>query len=402
MKLSVTGIMNRVNIYLPCLLMLFLTISCTGNKTGDDGRSVFTVKVPNKQTEDQEFDSFFKFSHYVVLDNSQDALVGSLNKIQFDENNIYIFCNIQQDVLIFNKEGKFISRFNKRGKGSGEYISASDMEVDGHDIYILDYINAVLRKYDIDGTPLSSEKITYSESFKLLGKGLTALNLDNGGASSDRKSLPNNYAVYKNGELTYQGIPYSEHLLGHKRRFGSGRSAFYSYNDSIFSLFTMSDTVYNIDKITGGLKPYISYVFPLRKPAYDAPRKDVVEYFNNQGSGDYISDLYNYMKLGNYDLVSYNKNDRRYYVISKGDELIFNGMFNTDENGIPLLPVSYMDNTTGRKVRLVSTVNRHVLSSISKFENPRNKANKGLINEILSKTEDNDNPILLFYDWVYR
>jgi len=389
---------------LSTVFLLLLLFSCdTKHTTADADNSLFTVKVENESADRGEFGKLFRLARYVVLETTQQSLINRMDKVQFDGGRIYILSTLQNSVFIFDDSGKFIKTFNRYGRAPGEYLSISDFEVVDGRMHIFDDNRGLLLHYDDNGKYLTEEKIERGESFKLLPDNLRVVNVNNSGAYIDYyKSLGENYAVVRDQKLRYTDIPYPPSVFAMRRRSeDGGRPAFFAHRDSLFALFTMNDMVYSVDKTTGLLKGYIHYVFPKPKPPYNAPEEEYMDHFQSQGEEGYYSDLRCFMKFREYDFVSYTESNVAKYVISRGNELLFNGEFLDVNNGLPVSELSYLDNAPDTEKQFVSKIHPYVLTQILNHSSEKHYTNKELIGEILSYTSEDGNPVLLFYDWIY-
>lgn len=385
------------------LFMLSVVSSC-GTKRTADTDCLFTVKVEDESADRGEFGKFFKLARYVALETTPQSLIRRMDKVQFDGGKIYILSTTQNRVFIFDYSGKFIKAFDRYGRAPGEYTSITDFEVMDGRMHVFDDNRGILLHYDDNGSYLTEEKIERGESFKLLPDGLRVVNVNNSGSYLDNyKSLGRNYAVVRDQRLEHTDIPYPPSVFARRRRsVDGGRPAFFAHRDSVFALFTMNDRVYSVDKTTGLLKGYIHYIFPRPKPAHDAPGDEYIDYFGKQGEEGYYSDLECFMKFGEFNFVSYSESNVGKYVISRGNELLFNGEFHDMENGLPISPLAYLDNAPDAEKQFVVRIHPYVLSQILNHSSDKFYTNKELIGEIMSHTTEDGNPVLLLYDWIYE
>lgn len=362
------------------------------------------MNVENESADRGEFGKFFKLARYVVLETTPQSLIQRMDKVQFDGGRIYILSTAQNSVFIFDDSGKFIKTFDRYGRGPGEYTSITDFEVADGRIYVFNDDRGALLHYDDSGNYLTEEKIERGESFKLLPNGLRVVNVNNSSAYlGGYKSLSDNYAVVRDQKLQHTDIPYPSSVLAMRMRSeNGGRPAFFAHRNFLFALFTMNDRVYSVDKTTGLLKGYIHYVFPKPKPAHDAPEDEYMDYFKKQGEEGVYSDLRCFMKFDEFDFVSYSEGNLGKYVISRENGLLFNGQFYDMANGIPVSELSYLDNVPNAEKQFVSKIHPYVLLQIMDHSSEKNNINRELISEIMSHTTEDGNPVLLFYDWIYK
>jgi len=68
---------------------------------------------------------------FIKLETTNKSLFGKIDRIILTKDNIFILdWLISKDIFVFNRSGKFITRFGQRGKGPGEFISPSDFYID--------------------------------------------------------------------------------------------------------------------------------------------------------------------------------------------------------------------------------------------------------------------------------
>lgn len=68
---------------------------------------------------------------YIPLETTPSSLIASIDKFLYNDTGLlYILDKEQGSILIFNKEGKFVSSIKKSGEGPGEYVKLIDMDVD--------------------------------------------------------------------------------------------------------------------------------------------------------------------------------------------------------------------------------------------------------------------------------
>lgn len=136
---------------------------------------LFSCKQENKKQENTiviQFDSAengrFDVLHmeYIPLETTEQSLIGEISKIIYKNERFYILDKYQsRSVLIFDRNGKFVSSINKVGEGPGEYIEIMDMDIDdANNIYIADNGKTDIIKY-IQADPDRYETFHVGEHF---------------------------------------------------------------------------------------------------------------------------------------------------------------------------------------------------------------------------------------------
>jgi hypothetical protein len=79
---------------------------------------------------------------------------------------------------------------------------------------------------------------------------------------------------------------------------------------------------------------------------------------------------------------------------------LFTGKFDLDQNGLYIIPVAYLSSSL--KPQLATLVNAESLPFLLK--NRKDGEDSSVIQELINSvdTADDNNPILIFYDWIYQ
>ncbi|WP_439483303.1 6-bladed beta-propeller [Cyclobacterium plantarum] len=91
---------------------------------------------------------------YIRLENTKESLIGKAHEIVVKNKFIYVRDAINQAVLIFDLDGKFVSKLHKKGEGPDEYIRMEGFLVNEEEGYIdiLDFraVNSRIIRYSLD------------------------------------------------------------------------------------------------------------------------------------------------------------------------------------------------------------------------------------------------------------
>lgn len=71
----------------------------------------------------------FSRVEYIKLESSERSQIGIISKALIDDDRIYILDNIQKCLLCFSVDGRYISRYEKPGRGPGEYKTIHDFDI---------------------------------------------------------------------------------------------------------------------------------------------------------------------------------------------------------------------------------------------------------------------------------
>lgn len=103
------------------------------------------------------FDNIFKKIEEIYI-QTKGLDVGSLFMVKIDSSKNFVFLDAKtRQLLIFNKEGRFVKRVGKKGQGPGEFIAPSGIALDKQgNLIIADNQTRRINKYDKEGNFLSS------------------------------------------------------------------------------------------------------------------------------------------------------------------------------------------------------------------------------------------------------
>lgn len=88
---------------------------------------------------------------YIKLETSPECLIGRIKKLIAFNDKYYILDGQTESILIFDSNGKYISKIHKTGKGPGEYVQIADFVILPIDssILLIDNMQVKLVKYDL-------------------------------------------------------------------------------------------------------------------------------------------------------------------------------------------------------------------------------------------------------------
>lgn len=132
------------------LLIFILNFSCKQEKVSDISHFVINTSFTEKDR--IKLSDFVESIDIIPLETNQDCLVESVGKLVKYNDFYYIASttNVINKILIFDKNGKFIYKLDKKGSGPNEYIDIRDFDViDNDKIVIISRSNPGIYIYDI-------------------------------------------------------------------------------------------------------------------------------------------------------------------------------------------------------------------------------------------------------------
>ena len=114
----------------------------------------YVVDLDGKKEESIPYSYIFKNMQTIILETSEDCLIGGIDELQVFDGFIYVLDKFSAKTLfVFDMEGHFIRKIGSVGNGPGEYIRLKDFTLDTENgfISLLDY-GQQIHKYRLDGT----------------------------------------------------------------------------------------------------------------------------------------------------------------------------------------------------------------------------------------------------------
>lgn len=96
--------------------------------------------------------AIFEGFHHVILETTDDNLIAGIDKVEISDDRIYVFDErVGNACFIFDRDGRYIGKIHKVGRGPGEYVDAGDMQVHDGLIYLLDRATHSIKVYSETG-----------------------------------------------------------------------------------------------------------------------------------------------------------------------------------------------------------------------------------------------------------
>lgn len=372
------------------IFLTFLVLSCNQGVRSDKMVNCVTLEVPlSREDSPKTFDSLFKLKHLVALETNVECLIRRVSKIVFYKNNIYVLDGREKKIFTFNDKGDFLKCYNHLGQGPGEYVSLVDFTVKNDTLFLLDGSGAQLLQYSLADSLLCTLKIDKAEGLYVFSNGKFALNRKLGFADRDPDNSYRSYAFYDKSKKVHDRIPFNKHLCGYSFTHGEGANNFYTYDDSIFTLFPFNDTIYSV-KENGDLNPYIAVQIGKEHINLSDDKKQV-DKLRIEGITPSIHAFY---KWNEYLFFSYFYKDKpsKCALAKKDGNILYHGSLTLDENLLPIHAVAYDTDDTNKL--LLSVMRPFEILPIAK----RNSGKSNILDELADKCLEDGNPIFAFYE----
>ena len=129
-----------------CGIALMLALSACGQVKNE---TEYLSKVDDvKEYEDDKLSSILESFDIVPLETNDDCLIGRVTCIKKRNGRYYVMSDMK-NLHVFDGDGRFLLKVSNEGQGPGEYSQLLDFEVDGLNVYLLDYKK--LHLFTLDG-----------------------------------------------------------------------------------------------------------------------------------------------------------------------------------------------------------------------------------------------------------
>lgn len=153
---SINIISSKISIGISILLIAIVCITLDSCSNTYSDKSVPTVSIPDAPDASVS-EIIKKLDRVVKLETNDSCIISGLSAIKYDGENICIASRDQ--VLLFNHDGKFISKISHRGRGAGEYLYLDDYNFKDGVFYILSGLQHCIYCYNIEGRYLNAIKL---------------------------------------------------------------------------------------------------------------------------------------------------------------------------------------------------------------------------------------------------
>lgn len=373
---------------IPLIFITLLITNCQRNTS----QTVRTIEINPADSTDSGFSDYFEMEQYIVLESADSSLMQSIRKIYIANDKIFIVTWGDAQILIFDINGKFISKINKNGRGPEEYSYAVDFSIssNGDTICLFDKEFAKLIYYSPNGKFYLSKSLNADlETYLALPNGNTV------GYSHLNYVEPLNDTIYqlwyfdKNGKILDGCLPVRTNVLGHSIGLAS---SFNSTNSGNFFIPYTQSIIYKISEDPFNITPIFKIDFKdksMPDNLLDLPKKELYEVIKNAFvlSGEFI---------GTKDLLlNIHSADQRKFLVaiynfaSGTHALLDSKTLYDDINELPI-NVNLQNTYLGKDRLIVVTDPVNLLSHENK-----NIQSTGYI--LKQKVKETDNPILVIY-----
>jgi hypothetical protein len=402
------------NIYL-LIFILFVAICCGCRNNDESKNKIPTIDIIAHLENIQQINlsEIANEIRYVSLETRDDIFVSDISNFYVSDK--HIIAKDKESLILFDRAGKFISKFGSKGRGPGEYQFISNLFIENEEMIFFNSGNDLF-EFDTDGNFIKKyanilivdEKYPI-QNWRMINDSLLIGNVDNMTGKIEYKAL----IINKNGEIIRAFKNYDLLQSTGSRVYG-GYSRIFEFGNTIYFKELFNDTLFVLDS---EYKLIPKFVFNLRD--YGVPNSARVKFPPVTNNYLTISDIalteslmVIRLRLGN-NLAStgplsgnstnavciFNKDtgELTFCKPSDEEEAIFPLGINNDLDGGPRFNPDKMVNDS---IMLMSISAKQLRDYVASQEFRMNKAKymewKQYLIELASGLTDYDNPVLMF------
>jgi len=121
------------------------------------------IKISVQVDEDASSPSLINLLDSIrILKLSNERLIAEITKVKFHGDQVFVFDQIAQALLIFLETGELVNVIDRTGRGPGEFVKIADFAIDPaqEEIVILDQFNRKMLHYDLQGNFINEIRFT--------------------------------------------------------------------------------------------------------------------------------------------------------------------------------------------------------------------------------------------------
>ena len=327
----------------------------------------------------------------VPLETTKESIIGEITQLMVYNDRIYIRDHVSNFLLIFDINGKYISKINTVGHGPGEYVQLDYFHIDfeRNELILTDLMSYYVLRYDINGKFIKKIKIPiWIEGIAPYHDGGYVLNTNYRDNSHTLEKEHKILFVDSMMNITHSFFPYKSENINKARFLMPNNAAVYLYNKTYHLFSPFSDTIFSI--MPEKLIP--SYSINIENNMFDQSylnKPEQLKEYMERGSG--------YFALNN--------------VFETDSTIVFNCLYKPgtwfySKNDLLAVHLhSTFQSGTYDKMPLSHIIGVHnnmfidelLNNEIFQANNSNNKSFMPPFSDFVGKIKLDDNPILMFY-----
>ncbi len=263
-------LMNGIITLIISIVIVFFTTLC-GRKNNtiqipiiNIGSNIWNMEVIN-------LSSYADDIRYIPLEEMPQNPINMNSKIIMDCSDKYIIDSDGMTIILYDKNGRYLYKIGKQGRGPGEYSSLSYLRLLEDKVFVYDYSSDDLIEYNLDGTFAERHRSGFTAVDKYILHDVFIVNdsmilgsIDNVTGNLPYKAL----VIDKQGNIKYSVPNYVSFKLasGIKYLMSPGDASICKFDNKLFFKEFYNDTIFQFDSQFSLLPSYVVDLGKYREP----------------------------------------------------------------------------------------------------------------------------------------
>ncbi|GHT23640.1 6-bladed beta-propeller [Bacteroidia bacterium] len=184
--------------------------------------SIDVTMIPIDVNSESSMDNFFENYHTIALETLDECIMADIDKIEISDK-LYCLDKKRSTIFVFDKDGHFIDKIDRKGSGPDEYFDIADFSVDNSNIYILSRVGRKINVYSKETKFIKSFALNdfYDYMYISYENAYLHSNYSNNTKHNvavfnfEKKLIINNFLPFKvNQSFSFLPTPFNESLNG--------------------------------------------------------------------------------------------------------------------------------------------------------------------------------------------
>ena len=300
------------------LFFVFFFTSCK-SKSESDTKKIY---IDLKRMHIEKIEDIIEKIDTIFLEANTISLIGSITKISFFENNIYICDSQHNKLLVFSENGTFLNNIGMKGRAGNEFIGINDFFIHNDTIFLYDFNGQKILKFRKDGSHIHTSQLEHSFNLIQLlpnNRGYIVLN-----TYGNKKVIP---------KFSWLDYNFKERYSSFEQRLNGSNlnNSFFQYGTFLVYWELLNDTIYSVTDKEVTPKYVVDFMnYAMPSNITDIP--EMTEYYINNSSkvagfinnvietDKVVAFMFGYDKASYWALIDKKRNNTRIFRLTEVED----------------------------------------------------------------------------------
>ena len=196
--------------------------------------------------ENVNFEDVIEDIRYIPLGDEEGVMGEQINQLLYHKGIFYLFDYQQDEVFLYDEEGRCLKKISDRGQGPKEYISIGNIDInpEGSELYIQDRILSSVSVYDLNGIFKYKVKLPVQNAVVYsMGNGINLVQMQAFQNKGSKEMVGYSFLIMKGDSAYRKGFKY----LPSQNGFCGSDGVIDSYdNQGLYYKPLFSDSIYRV------------------------------------------------------------------------------------------------------------------------------------------------------------